>query len=220
MAQLFWKLAGRWAYNAARGYIDILNALWWRTDVKGASNIPKSGAFILAPTHRSNIDGPLAATFTRRHMRYLAKQELFKFETLGKLFISMGAISVNRGAPDRQSLNRCKEEIDAGWPLVLFPEGARRDGPIVNEVLDGAVYLALRCRVPVIPVAIAGSEQANPRKTFFFRPAKLCVVIGEPLEFDDLVDGARIPRNAISAAKEQLTNKLQELLDEANARRS
>lgn len=215
----WWRFAGWLAYLFARGVIDVLNVVWWRTEIRGASNIPSTGAFILAPTHRSNIDGPLAASLTRRKMRFLAKRELFGIEVLGQLFRSMGAISVNRGAPDRASLNSCKNEIDAGWPLVLFPEGARRDGPLVAEVLEGAVYLALRCGVPVIPVGIAGSEQANPRRSFWLRPVKIAVVIGEPLQFES-GEGNRIPRSSISQAKETLTVTLQRLLDEAMARRS
>lgn len=214
MKSLLIRANGTFFYFLARGIIDLLNVVWWRTEIIGSHNLPKEGPFILAPVHRSNLDGPLMASITRRRLRFLAKGELFKYKTLGDLFISMGAISVNRDVPDRKSLNLCMSDLEAGYPLVLFPEGGRRDGPTVIELQEGAGYLALRAKVPVIPVGIAGSEESNPRKTFFIRPVKIRIVIGEPVVFAP-AEGTRVTRAAITEATDTLRTRLQELFDEA-----
>ena len=192
----------------------MVAVVWWRIDIKGRNNIPSHGAFLLCPVHRSNIDGPLTAIFTGRRMKYLAKYELFKVAPLGWLFTAMGAISVNRGVPDRVSLKTCLEVLEEGHPLVLFPEGARRDGPVVERVQEGATYLALKAGVPVVPVGISGSEEANPRRTIFLRPVKLRVVIGEPIRLD--VTGESVARSAVREGSELIRSRLQELFDEAS----
>ncbi len=211
---------GWWAYAAARVIVGLLARFLWRAEITGRENVPTEGAFLLCPVHRSNIDGPLTVIFTTRRMRYLAKAEIFKYHWLGQLFIAMGAISVNRGAPDRQSLSMCIDVLNDGHPLVLFPEGGRKSGPVVEEVQEGAAYLALRAGVPIVPVGIGGSEKANRKGSFVLKPAKLRVIIGEPIAAVPSQDGEarRVARSSIRDASENLRTRLQQLFDEAEGR--
>lgn len=211
------RLIGALGYAIGRGGAKLLAATLWRLDVKGVENIPSTGAFLFCPVHRSNIDGPLASALTKRRMRFLTKVSMFKIGWLGKIFLAMGAIPVNRGVPDRQSLNACIKELEAGYPLVLFPEGGRRDGPVIGDIQEGAAYLALRAGVPIVPVGIGGSEKANPRGTIRLRAVKVRVVIGEPLTLAKPA-GDRVPRSAIREGTELLRSRMQSLFDEAEGR--
>lgn len=210
------RIAGWIGYYGARFITWVLARFYWRIQIRGSQNIPRTGAFLMCPVHRSNIDGPLTCVFTRRRMRYLSKEEMFKIEWLGKLFWAMGAIPVNRGAPDRKALHACLEAIAAGSPLVLFPEGGRRDGLQVTDIHDGAAYIALKANAPVLPVGISGSEGAQPRGSKFLRPVKVRVVIGEPFSLPAAELG-RATRSAIRESSELIRQRVQETFDAAKA---
>jgi 1-acyl-sn-glycerol-3-phosphate acyltransferase len=211
---LIWRAVGWFCYYAGRAITALLGRVLWHVHLEGAENIPKSGAFLLCPVHRSNVDGPLTCTFTRRHMRYLAKDNLFTKWT-DRLFSEMGAIKVNRGAPDRRALARCLEALESGSPLVLFPEGTRKSGPVVEEVNEGAAYLALRAGVPVVPVGIGGSEAAMPKGAKFLKPAHICVIVGEPIPFER--PEGRVTRSSIDEGTQLVRARLQELYNAASA---
>jgi 1-acyl-sn-glycerol-3-phosphate acyltransferase len=214
VSNVVWRGAGWFCYYAGRAITAALGRFLWRVKLEGAENIPTTGAFLLCPVHRSNVDGPLTCTFTRRHMRYLAKDNLFTGLTK-RLFTEMGAIKVNRGAPDRQALARCLEALEAGQPLVLFPEGTRKSGPVIQEVNEGAAYLAFRAGVPIVPVGIGGSEAAMPKGAKFVKPAHIHVIVGEPIPFER--PERRVARNSIDAATDVVRARMQELYDAARA---
>ena len=106
-------------------------------------NIPKTGAFVLAPVHRSYVDTPIASCLTRRRLRFMGKDTLWKKRWSGWILSSLGGFPVTRGTADREALKRCIAVLEGGEPLVLFPEGERKSGPVVQPLFDGAVYVAL-----------------------------------------------------------------------------
>jgi len=100
--------------------------------VVGADRLPKTGAYLLAPVHRSNVDWLVVARVTRRRLRYLVKSEVWKVPAVGRFIELLGAFSVRRGSPDREAFNRCLEVLEEGEPLVVFPEGTRQVGPVLG----------------------------------------------------------------------------------------
>src|SRR4029078_13719671 len=117
--------------------------------------------FILAPIHRSNLDFLMVLVCTRRRMRYLAKDSLWK-PGWGQRFSALGGIPVARGSADREALRTCIEVIESGEALVIFPEGTRQHGPTICELFDGPAYVQSRTGAPIVPVGIGGSEAAMP----------------------------------------------------------
>ena len=189
--------------------------LWFRLSATGRANVPEEGAFILAPVHRSNLDFAIVLICTRRRMRYLAKDSLWKGQGFwAKVFTALGGIPVARGTADREALRTCIDVLDAGEPLVMFPEGARQHGPVVQELFDGPAFVQSRTGVPIIPVGIGGSEAAMPKGAKFPKPQKVTVVVGPALELGDHV-GSKAKRAAIHARTEELHRVVQELFDEA-----
>ncbi len=206
--------ASRALYQVVYTVVVGLTRVVTRTTVVGRHNIPKDGPFLLAPIHRSNIDTPLAATVTRRRLRFMGKDSLWKVSAVGWIMTALGAFPVTRGAADREALRRCVAVLDDGEPLVMFPEGTRQSGPLVQPLFDGAAYVAVKARVPIVPVGIGGSEMVMPKGKKMIRPHKCVVVVGEPISVSLDAEG-RVPRSAVRDVTATLSNELQRLFDEA-----
>ena len=204
-------------YTVFRSIVCWFTQAVTRLSIEGRGHLPATGAYVLAPIHRSYIDTPVAACVTRRRLRFMGKAEMWKYPSLGWFFSALGAFPVNRGSADREALARCVAVLEHGEPLVLFPEGERKDGPIVQPLFDGAAFVAARAGVPIIPVGIGGSARAMPRGARMIHPRKVHVVIGEPIVAEVGVSG-RASRRAVSAATDQLSAELQRLYDLAQAR--
>lgn len=201
-------------YSLVRALVVGLCVAYTRTTVIGRENIPSRGAFLLAPIHRSNIDTPLAAAVTRRRMRFMGKDSIWKIKFIGWIMSSLGAFPVTRGSADREALKRCVAVLESGEPLVLFPEGTRQSGPEVQPLFDGAAYVAVKAGVPIIPVGIGGSERVMPKGSKMIYPRKCVLVVGEPIIAARDEEG-RIPRSEVREVTTRLSDALQSLFDEA-----
>ncbi len=189
--------------------------LWFRVSATGREHVPDEGAFILAPVHRSNLDFALVLICTKRRMRYLAKDSLWKGQGFwAKVFTGLGGIPVARGTADREALRTCIDVLNAGEPLVMFPEGTRQHGPVVEELFDGPAFVQSRTGVPIIPVGIGGSEGAMPKGSKVPKPRKITVVVGPPLEPSDAV-GPKAKRAAIRDRTAEIRTVVQDLFDRA-----
>ncbi|HZT66004.1 MAG TPA: lysophospholipid acyltransferase family protein [Acidimicrobiales bacterium] len=204
-------------YRFARSLLVGACRLWLRMSFEGLENIPDSGPFILAPVHRSNIDTVIAAGVTRRRMRFMGKDSLWKYRFPGAVFSALGGFPVHRGSADREALRRCIEVIEGGEPLVVFPEGTRRSGPLVQPLFEGASYIAARTGVPIVPVGIGGSEAAMPRGSKMIHPVKVHVIVGKAMDAPT-GDRGRASRRAVHDTTEALHSELQRLFDLAQAR--
>ena len=206
------------AYRLGRGLLVGVARLYLRLEVRGREHVPASGAFVLAPVHRSNIDFLLVSAVTTRRMRYMGKDSLWRNRTFGRLLSWLGAFPVKRGSADREALRRCIEVIREGEPLVLFPEGTRQSGPVVQPLFEGAAFVAARTRVPILPVGIGGSERAMPKGSRMIRPVKVTIVVGAPLDPPAPAAGADRPsRRAVHEVTEQLHAGIQSLFDTAQS---
>lgn len=204
----------RLAYLVVRGSLAVFMRLYNRLHVEGREHLPATGPFVLAPVHRSYIDTPIAACVTSRRMRFMGKDSVWKFRPVGWMASMLGAFPVTRGSADREALRRGVAVLEAGEPLVLFPEGERKSGPLVQPMFDGAVYIAAKAGVPIIPVGIGGSESVMPKGAKLWYPQRVHVIIGEPIPAYH-GDGGRIPRDELRARSQELRERLQDLFDRA-----
>ena len=204
-------------YISIRALVVFLCRTWLRLNVSGSHNVPKNGAFILAPTHRSTVDIPIASAVSRRRMRFMGKDSLWKVKFIGSFFSALGAFPVTRGSADLEALKRCISILQSGEPLVLFPEGTRRIGSEVVDLFDGAAYISLKTGLPIVPVGIAGSEQVMQTGSKMIWPKRCYAMVGEPI-FPQQQDGKRASREEIAALTVQIQDSLQRLFNEAEAR--
>lgn len=210
-------LSHRIGYFTVRNLVTGFCRTWCRMRVEGGHHIPSEGVFILAPTHRSILDTPISSGVTRRRMRFMGADKWWSNKYFGQLLSLLGGFPVTRGSADREALKRCIALLDGGEPLVLFPEGERKSGPIVQPLFEGAAYIAAKTGAPIIPVGIGGSERAMPKGAKFIYPRKLHVVVGAPVTLST-AGTSKEQREAMRAATAQLQDELQRLFDLAQTR--
>ncbi len=208
-----------WMYRFVRVVAAGFCRSFWRVTVEGGENVPASGAFILSPVHRSNIDTPLVAVVTRRPwLRFMGKDSMFKYRFADWFFTAMGGFPVHRGMPDRVALRTCERLLRSGQPVVVFPEGTRQSGPVVGHLFEGPAYLATKCQVPIVPVGIGGSERAMPKQARGIRPVKVHIVVGSPIPPPANTQSGRVPRKVVHELTGVLQSRLQEVFDRAQVR--
>jgi len=202
-------------YRAVRWLVHVVNRLYWRVSVHGGSVVPGTGAVILAPVHRNFMDFFVVAEVTKRKIFYMAKDDLWHNRWLGAFLAAMGAFPVNREGPDRLALDRAQAVLERGDVLILFPEGTRRSGPVVEDLHEGAAFLAARTGAPVVPIGIGGSSRIMPKGVKVPRPAKVHIDVGAPLDAPERSARGRVPRSQVHAFTERLCGEIQRLYDQA-----
>jgi 1-acyl-sn-glycerol-3-phosphate acyltransferase len=181
----------------------------FRPRVEGRENIPLTGPVLIAPVHRSNIDFAFTVFMTKRKTFFMAKDSLWKVPVLGHLISTMGAFPVKRGTADRESLAFAQSVLEQGEALVLFPEGTRQEGSEVQELRDGAMFIASRTGATVVPVGIGNTQRAMPKGSKFPRPVRVRIVIGAPIAAP--ASETRVSRTQIADATELLRSSLNEV---------
>jgi len=145
-------------YTCVRGLALLVIRLWFRMRISGAEHIPADGPALIAPNHKNFLDAFFVGLATRRHVRFMAKVELFK-GPLGRLFLRLGAFPVRRGEADAQAIETARAILAAGGLVVVFPEGTRiARGDALGAPRHGAGRLALETGAPIIPAAITGTS--------------------------------------------------------------
>jgi 1-acyl-sn-glycerol-3-phosphate acyltransferase len=211
--------ASKVAYGLLRVSCRALLLPYLRVRSRGKEHLARPGPMIVAPTHRSNLDVLLIGSLTDRRVWSLAKVELFRGRIGAWIMASIGCFPVRRGALDREALTAAEDLLRAGRAVVVFPEGTRQTGSTVHEVFDGAVYLSARTGAPIVPIGIAGADEALPRGSRLIRRVRVGIVVGEPIP-PPVVVGERLSRPARRAATAHLRERLQAVLDAAISLRS
>lgn len=201
-------------YAFARSLVIWLSAKPWRVHVHGADRLPADGPFILAPSHRSMLDITWLTLVTKRRIRFMGKVSLFKIPVLGGLFERLGAFAVERDGSDRAPLRASLEILKGGDVLAVYPEGTRQHGREIQELQPGAAYLALKAQVPIVPVGIAGAEEAFRGGSRFPRFGPGVLVVGSPIVPAERT-GSVVKRELVDELNAQLAVQLQAVFDEA-----
>jgi 1-acyl-sn-glycerol-3-phosphate acyltransferase len=137
---------------------SIVLRFWFRLRATGAEHLPAEGAAIVAANHKSFMDALFIGISTRRHVRIMAKAELFR-APLGWVLPRLGVFPVKRGEADADALDTARSVLRDGGLLVVFPEGTRIDEPdALGSPHHGAGRLALDTGAPIVPTAIHGTS--------------------------------------------------------------
>jgi 1-acyl-sn-glycerol-3-phosphate acyltransferase len=203
-------------YTYVRMLVYGISKVLFRVRISGKEHVPTHGAFIVAPSHRSYLDTPFVSFITPRRIRFMAKEELFANPVGGKLFTALGGIPVKRGsASARSAMKAIQAALEAGEPAAVFPEGTRRHGPDIGELFDGTAYLAVKLKLPIVPVGIGGSEEILASGKKLPRLHKVSVKVGAPIV--PPADASTRRRGDLIAISDELLKSLQSLFDEARA---
>lgn len=130
-----------------------------RLEVSGQAYIPMEGAAVVAANHVNNLDVFPWQLALPRPLFFMAKAELFRNPLLDVVIRNLGAFPVRRGAKDQWALQHARQVLAHGQLLGMFPEGSRSRGKGLRVAKTGAARLAQEMGVPLIPVAISGTDQ-------------------------------------------------------------
>jgi 1-acyl-sn-glycerol-3-phosphate acyltransferase len=152
----------------------------------GRDRVPKSGGLVYAVNHMHWIDIPLVGLLSPRNIDFVAKVEAVRVPGVGRFLEWHGTIAVRRGESDRVAVRKMLESARSGRVVGLFVEGTRLKTGRPGTAQPGAAMVAIHAGVPVIPMAIYGTQFWKPGN---FAPCSLA--FGEPLRFDDLPKNGR-----------------------------
>jgi 1-acyl-sn-glycerol-3-phosphate acyltransferase len=181
--------------------------LLFRPWIRGAENIPATGAAILASNHLSFSDSIFLPLQVRRPVVFLAKSEYFtgkgiKGALVRWFFKSTGQLPIDRsgGKASEASLNTGLGVLAQGLLLGIYPEGTRSPDGRLYRGRTGIARMVLEAKVPVIPVAMIDTEKVQPIGKRLPRIRRVGIVIGEPLDFSrfDGMEGDRIVLRAVT----------------------
>lgn len=177
-------------YKLVRNIIAPLLRMFFRIEVIGLENVPKSGGVIFAANHQAVIDSFVIPAVINRRFTYLAKSEFFTAPgikgRIQKWFFSIGAVPVDRD--DRNAGVKATELmvdiLRSGGAVGIHPEGTRAPDAKIYRGKRGVIEIAWRSGAPVIPVALLGTRKANPPGSIWPHiGAKITIIIGESMYF-------------------------------------
>jgi 1-acyl-sn-glycerol-3-phosphate acyltransferase len=144
-------------YDASAAILRAMFSTVFRARVRGIENVPRDGPLIVACNHLSYLDPP-ALCYCPRHIRFMAKRELFEIPLLAPLIRALGAYPVDRHGSPRAAIKESLGVLQAGGAIGIFPEGTRNlDGEADPQL--GMALLAAWSSATVVPTCILGGDR-------------------------------------------------------------
>jgi 1-acyl-sn-glycerol-3-phosphate acyltransferase len=174
------------AWALGRFYMGLPTRAATRPRAYGLDRVPESGGVVYAINHMHWIDVPLIGVLSPRNIDFVAKAEAVNLPAVGHFLRAHGTIAVRRGESDRDAVRRMRESARNGHVVGLFVEGTRIDLGRPGPAQPGAAMVAMQEDVPVVPIAIYGTQ--------FWKVSdwsRCSVAFGEPLRFDGLPKGGK-----------------------------
>ncbi|HET9158266.1 MAG TPA: lysophospholipid acyltransferase family protein [Myxococcaceae bacterium] len=203
------------ADTAIRGWCKaVVGATGAREDVGGLENLP-AGTCVLVCNHQSNIDAPFIFLRLPKHIRFVAKQELYRIPIFGAAVKAMGNIRVERTGSegDRKRIEAAIEQVRTRTSILFFAEGTRSIDGKLRAFKKGAAILAIDAQVPLVPVAVAGAHEITPKGGLWVRSGRpLILRVGKP------IPTAGLGRDDRDSLTEQAHDAVAVLLEEGNRR--
>ena len=175
--------------SACHSSVNLVARAVFDLEVTGREHMPTSGGVVLAANHLSLIDPPFVGLTIKRNVRYLALEELFgRSRFFDELTLFFGAIPISRDRPTHGPIRTALAELASGGAVGVFPEGGRVERWGAGVPKKGAAWLAMRSGVPLVPVALTGTEGTLSLTDMRIRRTAVRVWVSEPLYPDDYLD--------------------------------
>jgi|SRR5579863_326098 len=170
------------------GFARLWSRLIMRTilspvTVTGLEKIDVSKPHVYAVTHGSALDIPVLYAYLPFQFRILFKKELLSYPIVGWHLKRSGQVCIDQQNPSHSiaAIRSAVKSLQAGMPLVIFPEGGRTPDGEIKPLLSGAFYLAIKAQVDVVPVALVGTYEMLPMNTYHIKSRPLEMRVGEPI---------------------------------------
>lgn len=154
-----------------------------KVQVEGLENIEREQTYIFVGNHASQFDIFCFQAYFPHDFRWIAKKELFNIPIFGHTMKKVGYIPIDRshGRNALKSLDDAAKKIAAGSSVLIFPEGTRSPDGRLQEFKTGAIMLAIKAGVPVVPLGFNGSHNILPKGKFLANSGTVSIRIGKPL---------------------------------------
>mgnify|MGYP002622931853 FL=1 len=179
-------LRRNWVWFSLQKIAQVLFTIWFRARTRGIEHLPKDGPGLILINHQSLLDPLVAGVWLPRPVSYLARHDLFRATVVGWVLRHTYVMPIQRDKGSSAAMRATIERLEQGFWVGIFPEGSRSENGELGEIKPGFLAITRRTHVPVIPVGIAGTEKALPLGGFFPKPYRVRVVIGEPIDADEV----------------------------------
>ncbi len=176
-----------------RVYNYLVNEVWsgivlWTAgvdlEVRGVEKLDPSASYIFVSNHQSHLDIVSYFKALPQNIRFIAKRSLLYVPFFGLGMWSMGHVLIDRSNKKKsfESIEKAAEKIRGGTSVFIFAEGTRTADRSIGPFKKGGLFLAVKSGVPIVPCAINGTFDVLPRGFHFFRPHRVVISIGKPIE--------------------------------------
>jgi 1-acyl-sn-glycerol-3-phosphate acyltransferase len=179
-----WDRSGRQQHAIARAWANTLLLISLSpVELLHRENLLAGQPAVYAANHLSYYDTPVLFAKLPFQFRIIAKLSLWKIPFIGWYLNRSGQVPIdlNSGRSAIAGLLRGVKTLQAGLPLLLFPEGGRAANGETTPFQSGAAFMAIKAQVPLVPIALIGTYELLPIHTYHLTPHPVKVVIGEPL---------------------------------------
>jgi len=166
-----------------KGVMFFVRAVGVRVNVKGVERIPQ-GACLFAANHTSAADAPAVVGAIPRRIAVLLKESLFRWPIVGQAFRSVNFVPVNRSARDSAiaSVEKATEAMKNGQSFLIYPEGTRSPDGRLQEFKKGAVVMAIKAGVPIVPMVCSGAHRIMEKHSLVIHPGEIVVEFLPPID--------------------------------------
>ena len=178
---------GDFAWRTSRLWLSPLTYLLTRARVYGRERMPLEGGCVLAINHLAWVDIPVVGAQSPRNINYVTKMEMGEVLGFGSFLRWHGIILIRRGESDREAVRAMLDYARAGRAIGVFVEGTRqKETRRPGQVQPGAAMVAIQADVPVVPIAVYGTQFWKPGN---FAPCS--IAFGEPFRLEGLPRGGK-----------------------------
>src|SRR5947208_3080733 len=170
-----------WA--GVKGVMFFVRAAGVRVRVSGLERIPP-GVCLFAANHTSSADAPAVVGAIPRRIAILLKESLFRYPIVGAAFRLARFIPVDRRLHDSalESLEKAVQELRSGQSFLIYPEGTRSPDGRLQKFKKGAVVMAIKAGVPIVPVACSGAHRVMEKRSLVINPGEILVEFLESID--------------------------------------
>lgn len=184
---LLWTVISRnpnalyWA--GVKGVMFFVRSVGVKVRVSGRERIP-AGPCLFVANHTSSADAPAVVGAIPRRIAILLKKSLFAYPIVGQAFTLAHFIPVERGNHESaiSSLEKATEAMREGQPFLIYPEGTRSNDGRLGQFKRGAVVMAIKAGVPIVPMVCAGAHKVMEKRSLVIRPGVITVEFLEPID--------------------------------------